>query len=152
MESLKEFIGYFTGEGSRPLFFACLVFLFLTAAARMSWDVNKGVKEGKNTPNVFSWKFLYWDNLVRIWGTVVLGYLLVRFARPYAFPIILGANGGYEEKLPEIQLLSSAILGLFLDMITNWLRKLRWFANKNVREKFKAKGLTDAEQDQIENA
>ncbi len=142
---MKEFLSYIFGQGSMPLLAACLFFAYLAALLWFSRDVKKRDISSNHTPEQFSWKFLYLDNLVRIWGNVTLIFLAVRFLRPWIFPVVFLPDGTAEEVNEEWQLIGSGVLGLLSDMFWLWLKKLRILANDKVREKFKQAGLKEEE-------
>lgn len=142
---MKEFIGYIIGEGSIPLFSACLFFAYLLAGVMIIIDVKKRDKLSPETPVAFSQNFFWMDNILRIAANVILIYLAVRFLRGWLFGATLLTDGTYEEKNPEWQLIGSGLVGVVSDMLCLWLKKIKVLANQKVREKFKNVGLSDNE-------
>lgn len=126
-----------------PLFAACLFFAYLVALLWFSREVRKRDISSVNTPSQFSWKFLYLDNFIRIWGNITLIFIAVRFLRPWIFPAVFLPDGDVQETKPEWQLAGSGLLGLVSDMLWLWLKKARILANDKVRDKFKQAGLKE---------
>lgn len=142
---MKEFLSYLSGEGSVPLFFACLFFAYLLAGVMIIVDVKKRDKLSPETPVAYSGRFFWLDNTLRIMANVILIYIAVRFLRGWLFGVTFLADGTYEEKNPEWQLISSGVIGVVSDMLCLWLKKIKVLANQKVREKFKGAGLSDTE-------
>lgn len=92
---MKEFQQYVLGELSIPYYLAA--FFFASIAILLSLYLHSRTRDpqSQRTPVSFSWKFLIWDNLLRIAVTVSLMFLFFRFSpdifgKPLSFPIAVG--------------------------------------------------------------
>lgn len=67
----KEFIGYLLGNGTLPLWAACILFAALAATALHKYRINKRDRESTRTPPDFSWSFFWKDT----WPRIVASFL-----------------------------------------------------------------------------
>lgn len=92
---MQEFKQYILGELSVPYYLAA--FFFSSIAILLSLYMHSRHRDvsSTRTPVAFSWKFLIWDNLLRIAATISLMFLFFRFSpdifgKPLSFPIAVG--------------------------------------------------------------
>lgn len=148
MQTLKEIIGYITGPGTIGLFIACLIFAYAAAFVMIALDVKFRDKLSPNTPDRFSTKFFYLDNLLRIWGNAALIYFAVRLLRGRMATTVYDIESGdLIDQNSESQLLFSAIIGIVSDQLFFWAKKFKLYTSKKVRDRFKSAGLSDEELD-----
>jgi hypothetical protein len=92
---MQEFKQYILGELSIPYYLAAFFFCSLAILISLYAHSRKRDPASPRTPVVFSWRFLIWDNLVRIGVTIALMFLFFRFSpdifgKPLSFPIAVG--------------------------------------------------------------
>lgn len=92
---MQEFKQYILGDLSIPYYLAA--FFFSSIAILLSLYLHSRTRDvtSTRTPVRFSWTFLIWDNLMRIWVTIALMYLFFRFSpdifgKPLSFPVAVG--------------------------------------------------------------
>lgn len=83
---MKDFFSIILGNATLPQFAAALFFAYLTAFAMLLIRSTKRDISSSRTPFKFSWSFLYSDNFKRIWYTVILIFLCVRFGQKWIGP------------------------------------------------------------------
>jgi hypothetical protein len=149
-EIFFEVLGYFTGEGSVGLFIAKMLFAYTAATVMIVMDVKTRDKFSTSTPVQFSRKFFWCDNLLRIWGNAVLIYFIILLGGDYFFGVITDENGELVDKTPKMQLGFAVLLGIVSDQIFFWAKRFKLLTKKKVRARFKDNGLSEEEQDEVD--
>lgn len=94
MEELK---GHILGEASIPYYIAAFIFSSLAIIVSLYLHSRQRDKLSDRTPYKFSWKFLIWDNLMRVFITLILMFLFFRFSpdvfgKPLSMPIAVAVG------------------------------------------------------------
>lgn len=143
---MNEFLGYLKNEGDSGAFFAFKMFIaLLLVGISFRYEISKRNKLAGDTPNYFSNRFMFLDNIWRLLWAIGLVYVFVRFAvRP-----LLGLFNLKENT--NANFIASGVLGLLSDQFALYLKKIKFLANKKIRQKFEQAGMTGEEQKKMED-
>lgn len=108
---MKEFQSILLGNASVAEFTAAMFFALLTAGALALVRVRKRDVSSPRTPEAFSWKFFWQDNLKQIIGTLILIFLTIRIAQYWV--------------KPEWAVYGAVIIGLISDQLAMLALKLK---------------------------
>lgn len=78
---MKEFNQILLGTANAAQFFAWMFFAVITALALILFRVRKRDPASPRTPENFSWKFYWEDNIKQNIGTIILIFLSIRMAQ-----------------------------------------------------------------------
>jgi hypothetical protein len=110
---MQEFKQYILGDLSIPYYLAAFFFASISILLSLYSQSRTRNVASERTPIAFSWRFLIWDNFLRILVTISLLYLFFRFSpdifgKPLSFPIAVGVG---------------IFLSLGLDKAIQWLQQ-----------------------------
>lgn len=77
----KEFLNYLLGEGSIAQLAAAIIFAVVGAFLCILLSTTKRDPLSNGSPVAFSWKYLWSDNQKKIYATIILIPLSLRFSR-----------------------------------------------------------------------
>lgn len=83
---MQEFKDIILGNASGAQFAAAMLFALLTAGAMSLFRVKKRDVASSRTPEDFSWRFFWNDNLKQIIGTLILVFLTIRVSQYWLKP------------------------------------------------------------------
>lgn len=130
---MQTFINYITGTTDYPFYMAQWFFAIVGLAISILLHARTRDKQSDNTPDQFSFRFLILDNYKRLFLSVLLIFIFIRF------PDMLLTNFPALETLSEIRLGSALLIGLMLDKLAEWLKTKNWFglADTKIRDQIK---------------
>ncbi len=108
---MKEFKEIILGNANAAQFLASMFFALLTAFALLMFRASKRDISSPRTPEEFSWKFLWSDNMRRNLGTIILIFLSIRIAQYWV--------------KPEWTVYGAIIIGLISDQLAMLALKLK---------------------------
>lgn len=127
MESLT-YLDHLIGTRDYAFYAAKWTFAFIGISISLWNHSKKRDPESKSTPPNFSLSFLIRDNIKRVWVTVALVFIFLRFPGMLLSLIPIDLKGE-----DEIQLGLSLLIGLGLDKLSEKLKEVNWLGLKNTK-------------------
>jgi len=103
------------GNISFAMFAGLYFFALVGVAINLLMHANKRDQNSPNTPVKFSYKFLLWDNWKRIFLSILLIYVSIRFISTL-FSISVEGNN-------ELYLFSAVVIGFVYDKLAEFLKE-----------------------------
>lgn len=112
---LETYLSELLGNRSVAVWLVCFTFIIIGVLLSLIVSAKERNKDSPNTPYKFSFKFLVHDNILRILGSVLIAFTVIRFGED-----MVGAHIGY---------FGSLLMGLCFDQlvkfIAEWQKKAR---------------------------
>ncbi len=128
------FLDYLLGVSDMALYKALWAFALIGVALGWHLDVRKRDKDSDATPQTFSWFFFLSDNFRRIFASVILIFIFLRFP-DYLLTVYVPVIG----ESVELRLLVAFFIGLLNDKLALWLKKINFLGmgKSPIREKIR---------------
>jgi len=107
---MEQFLEQFLGTKDTLGFGVSYLIAVIGALIMLRFEASKRDKASKNTPYAFNPWFLLRDNLIRIFTSLLLIYVGIRFS-----DLIFGS---------EITFYTALVIGASLDKISQWLKNI----------------------------
>lgn len=112
---LEVYLSELLGNRSVAVWLVCFTFILIGVVVSLIISSRERNKDSPNTPYKFSFKFLVRDNILRILGSVLIAFTIIRFGED-----MVGMHIGY---------FGAFLMGLCFDqlvkIIADWQKKAR---------------------------